>query len=75
MVCEACHIILFSGAGNKQIYDVNNCRLMTADLHKLFDMHLISINNDKKLVFAKNLLKDSAYIGFPQIQRHGDQPK
>ena len=64
MVCEACHIIPFSEADNKQIYDVNNGLLMSADLHKLFDKYLISINNDKKLVFAENLLKDNAYKEF-----------
>jgi predicted restriction endonuclease len=63
-VCEACHIIPFSESDHKQIYDVNNGLLMSADLHKLFDKYIISIDNDRKLVFAKNLLKDSAYKEF-----------
>ena len=63
-VCEACHIIPFSKSDNNQVYDINNGLLMSADLHKLFDKYIISINNDGKVVFANNLLKDKSYKEF-----------
>jgi predicted restriction endonuclease len=65
-VCEACHIIPFSKSDSKQMYDINNGILLSADLHKLFDKYKISIDNDGKLVFAKNLLQDIAYKEYRQ---------
>ena len=65
-VCEACHIIPFSKSDSKQMYDINNGIFLSADLHKLFDKYKISIDNDCKLVFAKNLLHDISYKEFRQ---------
>ena len=63
-VCEACHIIPFSKSDNEQIYNINNGLLLSADLHKLFDTYKMSINNDKKVVFANNIFEEKSYKEF-----------
>jgi hypothetical protein len=44
MACEACHIKSFMGSTDLEKYDIDNGLLLCANLHKLFDKYLISIN-------------------------------
>lgn len=62
---EACHIIPFCESDNKNMYDINNGILLSSELHKLFDKHLISIN-DNKVVISKEILNNSNNIDISQ---------
>lgn len=61
--CEACHIKPFNECNESEKYDVNNGLLLSANLHKLFDEYIFSIdpetlqikviNNDKNYSINK----------------------
>jgi putative restriction endonuclease len=56
-VLEAAHIEDYI---NENSNHINNGICLRADIHKLFDRHLIGINNDFK-VFVSSEIKDSEY--------------
>lgn len=61
-VLEAAHILPYKG---KETNHIQNGILLRADLHTLFDMHLISIDPfTTKVYFDESLLKDSEYKRF-----------
>lgn len=45
-VCDVTHIKPFSESKPEEKYDPNNGLLLSADLHKLFDLKLLTINSD-----------------------------
>ena len=67
---EACHIVPFCESDNKNMYDINNGILLSSELHKLFDKHLISIN-DNKVVISNKILINSNNIDI--IKYNGKQ--
>ncbi len=60
IMCEAAHIKPFSDCDSDEQYDIDNGILLRADVHKLFDLKLISINVDK-VVLGNDLLADPEY--------------
>lgn len=63
-MCEACHIVPYSESEYEQMYDVNNGLLLTSSLHKLFDKHLLSINENGKVILSKNVLQKQSYKNY-----------
>ena len=49
---RASHIVSFADSNLEQKYDLNNGLLLCANADALFDKHLISINENKQLVFS-----------------------
>lgn len=49
---RASHIKEFAACSEQEKYDINNGLLLTANADALFDKHLISISEDKKLLFS-----------------------
>ena len=62
-VYEACHIIPYSEADCRKMYDINNGLILSSELHKLFDKFLVSINNDK-FILSKKILNDMSYVEY-----------
>ena len=60
IMCEAAHIKPFCECNNDEQYDIDNGILLRADIHKLFDLKLISINIDK-IVLASEILTNQEY--------------
>jgi len=62
LVCEACHIIPYCEATLQQKYDIHNGLLLSASIHKLFDLYLLTINPQTKYVVIKNkIMRDIKY--------------
>lgn len=56
MLFIASHIKRYAdGSSLKEKYDINNGLLLTANADALFDKHMITVSEDKKLIFSKNL--------------------
>ena len=55
---EAAHISPYSGPLSNE---VSNGLLLRADIHTLFDLHLVGINPDDYTVFINDVLKDTVY--------------
>ena len=55
---EAAHVVPYRG---QHTHLVSNGLLLRADIHKLFDLHLICIEPDTRLVRVCEALKDSEY--------------
>lgn len=51
----ASHIKSYLEASDEEKYDTNNGLLLTPTYDKLFDRHLISFNNDGKIILSKTL--------------------
>jgi len=56
--CEVAHILPFSFCLDIQKYDVNNGLVLSANLHKLFDKYIFSINPN---TFCVEVKKDKVY--------------
>lgn len=53
----ASHIVAWKGASNEERLDVNNGILLSPTYDALFDQHLISFENNGKIIFSDTLLK------------------
>lgn len=60
-MCEAAHIIPYCDSNNDTQYDVDNGLLLEAGIHKLFDKHMWSINQNSVVVVSNKLLNDKKY--------------
>lgn len=60
-ICEACHIVPFCDSDLIKRYDINNGLLLSSDLHKLFDKHMFSIDNNNRIILSNKILKDESY--------------
>lgn len=49
--CQGCHIIPFSESKN---FDINNGLLLSMNIHKMFDDHLVTIDSITKMVQFKD---------------------
>jgi predicted restriction endonuclease len=56
--CEIAHILPFCECNELQKYDVNNGLLLSANIHKLFDKYIFSIN---PFTFSIEVKKDKIY--------------
>lgn len=52
MLFIASHIKRFSDSDSEQAYDINNGLLLCANADALFDKHMITVGEDKKLIFS-----------------------
>jgi hypothetical protein len=60
IVCEVAHIKPFAHSNSEEKYDPNNGILLSADLHKLFDAKLFTIDPETfQLKFTKEILLDN----------------
>lgn len=71
---EAAHIVPYHDSSNN---DVTNGILLRADLHTLFDLHLISVDSRTARILLANELKETTYrefageqITFPKKREH-----
>jgi len=61
-VCEVAHIKPFSESNSEEKYDPNNGLLLSADLHKLFDAKLFTINSETfELKLKDEVLSDEDF--------------
>lgn len=60
MLFIASHIKRFADSDNVESYDVNNGLLLCANADALFDKHMITVSEDKKLLFS--FLIDNDYV-------------
>lgn len=58
MLFIASHIKRFADSSLKEKYDINNGLLLTANADALFDKYMITVSEDKKLVFSKFIDED-----------------
>lgn len=58
MLFIASHIKRFADSSLKEKYDINNGLLLTANADALFDKYMITVSEDKKLVFSKFIDND-----------------
>lgn len=58
MLFIASHIKRFADSDAKEVYDINNGLLLFTDVDALFDKHMITIDENKNLVFSFLLEKD-----------------
>jgi predicted restriction endonuclease len=65
VLLEAAHIVPYRGA---QTNIVANGLLLRADLHKLFDLHLLCIDPDTRIIQLSGELKDSEYSRFDNVR-------
>ena len=66
-VCEVAHIKPFSESNPEEKYDPNNGILLSADLHKLFDLKLLTINPDtSELRLTDSVLLDEEFKDYYQ---------
>ena len=67
-VCEVAHIKPFSESNPGEKYDPNNGILLSADLHKLFDLKLLTINSDTfQLRLTDSVLLDEEFKDYFQF--------
>lgn len=57
--CEVAHIKPFCDSNINEKYDINNCILLDAGLHKLFDKYLWTINPETKKIIISNKIKNN----------------
>lgn len=57
--CEVAHIKPFCDSNTIEKYDINNCILLDAGLHKLFDKYLWTINPKTKKIIVSDKIKNS----------------
>lgn len=55
---QAAHILAYSGASSQR---VSNGLLLRADIHLLYDRHLLSVDPDEKRIWLADLLRHSTY--------------
>ena len=66
-VCEVAHIKPFYESNPEEKYDPNNGILLSADLHKLFDLKLLTINPDTfQLRLTDSVLLDEEFKDYYQ---------
>jgi len=66
-VCEVAHIKPFSESNSEEKYDPNNGLLLSADLHKLFDKKLLTINPETfELQLKDEVLSDIEFKDYYQ---------
>jgi len=65
MLLEAAHIIPYKGAHTNEI---GNGLLLRVDLHKLFDLHQISIEPETRIVRVSHALRVSEYARFDGVR-------
>lgn len=58
MLFIASHIKRFADSSLKEKYDINNGLLLTANADALFDKYMVTVSEDKKLVFSKFIDED-----------------
>jgi len=63
-MCEACHIVPFVKSDNANMYNVNNGLLLSANLHELFDKHLISVNMLGIVVLSSKVLSKDTFKNY-----------
>ena len=67
-VCEVAHIKPFSESNSEEKYDPNNGLLLSADLHKLFDLKLLTIDSDTfELKLSDEILSDEEFKDYFQF--------
>jgi len=60
-ICEACHIVPFSDCNYTDKYNIYNGLLLSSELHILFDNYKMSIDENCKVVFSKDILENNNY--------------
>lgn len=58
MLFIASHIKRFADSSLKEKYDINNGLLLTANADALFDKYMITVSEEKKLIFSKYIDED-----------------
>lgn len=61
-IYRASHIKSYSSSNEQEKYDLNNGLLLSANADALFDKHLITISEDKKLIFSFLIKQDQKLI-------------
>lgn len=63
-LCEASHIIPFSGSDHTQMYNVNNGLLLSSTSHKMFDDYLLTIDNNGTIILSNVVLNKKSYKNY-----------
>ena len=80
--CEVAHILPFCECSSSQKYDIYNGLVLSANLHKLFDKYIFSINPDTLMVEVKGEHRIKKYQGvklnlnkesLPYLKMHYDK--
>jgi predicted restriction endonuclease len=68
-MCEACHIIPFADSDVTQMYDINNGLLLSCSLHKLFDKHLMTIDEYGMVILSQSVLSKRSYQNYHKYHK------